>query len=117
MYSYEDRIQAVRLYTKRNHRGFEIVRKLGYPTAVCLRLWYLEFRKNSDLHKEAKQTGQSIHTAEQREHAARYCLAHGRRLAEPMRTLGYPKDDDASATGYESMRRRGRMLPLLAERG
>ena len=43
MYSYEDRIKAVRLYLKLGRRLGVTMRQLGYPTKNTLIGWYAEF--------------------------------------------------------------------------
>lgn len=43
MYSYEDRIKAVRLYLKLGKRLGVTIRQLGYPTKNTLIGWYREF--------------------------------------------------------------------------
>jgi transposase-like protein len=43
MYSYEDRIKAVRLYLKLGKRLGVTIRQLGYPTKNTLIDWYREF--------------------------------------------------------------------------
>jgi transposase-like protein len=40
MYSYEDRIRAVKLYIRLGKRLSMTVRQLGYPTTKALERWY-----------------------------------------------------------------------------
>lgn len=49
MYSYEDRIRAVKLYIKLGKRMSVTLRQLGYPTKISLKGWYREFQQNGDL--------------------------------------------------------------------
>lgn len=49
MYSYEDRIRAVRLYVKPGRRVAATVRQLGCPTKNSLKSWYREFELRLDL--------------------------------------------------------------------
>jgi len=49
MYSYEDRIRAVRLYIKFEKRTMSVIRQLGYPTKNALKAWYREFSQCNDL--------------------------------------------------------------------
>ena len=42
MYSYEDRIRAVRLYIKLGKRTAATIRQLGYPTKNSLKGWHQE---------------------------------------------------------------------------
>ena len=49
MYSYEDRLRAVRLYIKLGKRVRLTIRQLGYPTKNALKSWYREFEQSHDL--------------------------------------------------------------------
>lgn len=49
MYSYEDRLRAVRLYIKLGKRVGLTIRQLGYPTKNALKTWYREFEQRHDL--------------------------------------------------------------------
>ena len=40
MYSYEDRIRAVKLYIKLGKRTGATIRQLGYPTKNALNRWF-----------------------------------------------------------------------------
>ena len=42
MYSYEERIRAVRLYIKLGRRVAVTIRQLGYPTKNALKSWHRE---------------------------------------------------------------------------
>ncbi|PRX19140.1 hypothetical protein B0G75_1393 [Paraburkholderia sp. BL18I3N2] len=42
MFSYEDRIRAVRLYLKLGKRIGATIRQLGYPTKNSLKAWHRE---------------------------------------------------------------------------
>ena len=46
MYSYEDRLRAVRLYLKLGRRMSATLRQLGYPTKNSLKAWLAEFERN-----------------------------------------------------------------------
>src|SRR5262245_5445420 len=52
MYSYEDRIRAVKLYLKLGKRLTATVRQLAYPTTKSLELWYHTYERCLDLPKE-----------------------------------------------------------------
>mgnify|MGYP001339380661 FL=1 len=45
MYSYEDRLRAVRLYIKLGKRIGLTIRQLGYPTKNALKTWYREYEQ------------------------------------------------------------------------
>ena len=49
MYSYEDRIRAVKLYVKLGQRTGATIRQLGYPTKNALKNWHREFEQGHDL--------------------------------------------------------------------
>ncbi len=49
MYSYEERIRAVKLYIKLGGRLCATIRKLGYPTKNSLITWYREYEREQDL--------------------------------------------------------------------
>ncbi len=43
MYSYEERIRAVKLYEKYGKRAAAVIRELGYPNRHVLVKWYQEY--------------------------------------------------------------------------
>ena len=49
MYSYEDRIRAVKLYIKLGKRIGATIRQLGYPTKNALKSWHREYEQSRDL--------------------------------------------------------------------
>ena len=50
MYSYEERIKAVKLYIQYCMSAASVIRELGYPNRHTLKSWYKEFAANDDLH-------------------------------------------------------------------
>ncbi|NLW55900.1 MAG: transposase, partial [Firmicutes bacterium] len=52
MYSYEDRIKAVKLYIKYDLSVADTIRELGYPTRNALIKWYKEYKEKGDLHTD-----------------------------------------------------------------
>lgn len=88
MYSYEDRLRAVRLYIKLGKRVRLTIRQLGYPTKNALKSWHREFERRLDL-PVGYVRGPKYSDA-QKETAARHYLDNGRCLAATIRTLGYP---------------------------
>jgi transposase-like protein len=48
MFSYEDRIRAVKLYIKLGKRLGATIRQLGYPTKNSLIGWYREYEQGQD---------------------------------------------------------------------
>jgi putative transposase len=49
MYSYEDRVRAVKLYMQLGRRIAATIRQLGYPTKNALKSWHREFERCRDL--------------------------------------------------------------------
>jgi len=88
MYSYEDRLRAVRLYIKLGKRVRLTIRQLGYPTKNALKSWHREFEQRLDL--SAGYVRGPKYSNAQKEIAARHYLDNGRCLAATIRALGYP---------------------------
>ncbi len=95
MYSYEERIKAVRLYLKLGKRLGVTIRQLGYPTKNTLIGWYREF-----IAKQSPRAGynrsRDRFTVEQKQHAVQHYLDHGHCIAFTLRVLGYPSRDTFS---------------------
>ncbi len=88
MYSYEDRLRAVRLFIKLNKRIGLTIRQLGYPTKNALKTWYREYEQRHDL-----ATGYARpprFSQAQKERAVAHYLEHGRCIAATITALGYP---------------------------
>ena len=49
MYSYEERIRAVKLFIELGRRSAATIRQLGYPTKNSLKSWHLEYERCHDL--------------------------------------------------------------------
>lgn len=49
MYSYDDRLRAVRLYIKLGRRAGLTIRQLGYPTKNALKAWHRVYEERQDL--------------------------------------------------------------------
>ena len=88
MYSYEDRLRAVRLYIKLGKRVGLTIRKLGYPTKNALRHWHREYEHRLDL--SAIYVRRPKYSQAQKELAVQHYLGHGRCLAATIKALGYP---------------------------
>jgi len=52
MYSYEERLRAVKLYLKYGRRLKATIRELGYPTKNSLKAWYAEFEEEGHLQQK-----------------------------------------------------------------
>ena len=89
MYSYEERLKAVKLYIQYDRSYAFVFRKLGYPPSNhTLKLWVKEYEQNGDLHRFYIKT--SIYTEEQRNAAIQYYIEHGRSKSRTVKALGYP---------------------------
>ena len=89
MYSYEERIRAVKLYIKLGRRLGATIRHLGYPTKNSLVGWYREYERDRDLQVGyVRSSGK--YSAEQMQVAVQHYLDHGRCMAFTLRALGYP---------------------------
>lgn len=88
MYSYEDRLRAVRLYIKLGKRIGLTIRQLGYPTKNALKTWYREYEQRHDL--RACYARPPKYSQAQKERAIEHLLEHGRCIAVTTKSLGYP---------------------------
>ena len=88
MYSYEDRMRAVKYYISCGCNAALAVRKLGYPSAGVLVDWYQEYSENHDLHRE--HIKYSKFTDEEKRTAIDYYFNNGRNALKTVKDLGYP---------------------------
>ena len=88
MYSYDDRLRAVRLYMKLGKRVALTIRQLGYPTKNALKSWYREYERRLDL--PTAYAREPMYSQREKEQAVEYYLAHGRCFAATIKALGYP---------------------------
>lgn len=95
MYSYEDRLRAVRLYIKLGLRVGATIRQLGYPTKNSLKSWHREYVQRQDL--AAGYARAPKYSQAQKVRAVEHYLEHGRCLAVTSRALGYPARGSLSA--------------------
>ncbi len=89
MYSYEDRIRAVRLYLELDRRLSVTLRMLGYPTKNSLLAWVREYESRHDL-KPGYRRERRQYDENQKRIAVEHYLKHGHCLAYTVRALGYP---------------------------
>ena len=89
MYSYEDRIRAVRLYIKLGKRTAATIRQLGYPTKNSLKGWHQEHEQGCDLQVGYLRSRQK-YSVQQIQAAVQHYLDHDRCIASTMMALGYP---------------------------
>ncbi len=95
MYSYDERLRAVRLYIKLGKRLGLTVRQLGYPTKNALKTWYSEYEQRNDL--PTGYVRQPMYSQAQKDRAVEHYLEHGRCIAATIKSLGYPSRDSLSA--------------------
>ena len=96
MYSYEDRIRAVKLYIKLGKRSAATIRQLGYPTRKALETWNQEYEQSRDLSKGYVRSKWK-YSEEQKKAAVEHYLDHDRCLAATVKALGYPVCDTLAA--------------------
>lgn len=88
MYSYEDRIRAVKFYINCGYNAAYTVRKLGYPDATNLKHWYREYSQFNDLHQGRKKV--SKYTDQEKRDAVDYYFSHDCNALQTVKALGYP---------------------------
>ena len=77
MYSYEERLRAVKLYIKLGKRVQATIRELGYPTKNALKGWHREYQRLQDLPvKSAPRPPKFLTT--QKQVALEHYATHGR---------------------------------------
>ena len=96
MYSYEDRIRAVKLYIKLGKRTGATICQLGYPTKNALKSWHREYEQGHDLLVSYVRSRPN-YSGQQKEVAVEHYLDHGRCLAATLQALGYPCRDTLAA--------------------
>ncbi len=100
MYSYEDRIRAVRLYIKLGKRISVTIRQLGYPTKNALKAWHREFENCCDL-PVCYARSKPKYSDEQKKAVVAHYLCHGRCITATIRAFGYPGRKMLSDWVYE----------------
>ncbi len=89
MYSYDERIKAVKLYIQYDKSYASLFRELGYsPSSHAIKLWYKEYKQHGDRSKSFKRSGK--YSNEQCKAAIQYYIEHGRSESRTVRALGYP---------------------------
>ena len=88
MYSYEDRIRAVKFYINCGYNAAYTVRKLGYPDVTNLKHWYREYSEFNDLHQGRKKV--SKYSDKEKRDAVDYYFSHDRNALKTVKALGYP---------------------------
>ena len=91
MYSYDDRIKAVKLYIQYGESAARVVRELGYPSRKNLRRWYGTYAETGDMPARYRKTERYSH--EQKHMAVEHYFFHGCCLTRTTQTLGYPSTE------------------------
>ncbi len=91
MYTYEERMEAVKAYIASGFRMNRTIAQLGYPSHQGLRNWYKEYAEKGDLHRDFIRESQ--YTQQQKEEAVEHYYANGRNLSKTSKALGYAKRD------------------------
>lgn len=89
MYSYEERLRAVKLYLTLGKRCKATIHQLGYPTKNALKAWHDEFERRGDL-QAGYARSKPKYSDEQRNVAVEHWANHGRCFAFTLKALGYP---------------------------
>ena len=89
MYSYEDRVRAVKLYIKLGKRLGATIQQLGYPTKNSLKGWYQEHEQDRDLRAGYVRSRQKYSDA-QKQAAVEHYIDHDRCISSTIKALGYP---------------------------
>ena len=87
MYSYEERMKAVKLFIKYDKSCMAVINELGYPCRGTLLAWYKEFSRKGDLNHVRMRR----YSEEEKRVAVNHFFEHGQCLARTARQLGYPK--------------------------
>ena len=85
MYSYEDRMRAVKLYEQYGQHAAAVIRELGYPDRHILVKWYREYVHSGDLNQ--KRSRKPKYSMEQRQAAVDHYLKHGKNMNLTIHTL------------------------------
>ena len=89
MYSYEDRMRAVRLYIQLGKRTGATIRQLGYPTKNALKSWHQYFEQGREL-PAGYVRSRPKYCDGQKKVAVEHYLSHDRCIAGTLHALGYP---------------------------
>lgn len=88
MYTYEQRMKAVKLYIKYGHRPSRVQRELGYPSRYMLIQWFHEYEALGDLHQNISR--KSKYSDSDKQAALQYYQENGNSIVETIQALGYP---------------------------
>ena len=88
MYTYKQKIKAIKLYYKYDKHLSLVVNKLGYPMVNSLRNWIKEYEEDGDVRKS--YTRKKKYSKEDINKAINYFKEHGRSITGTIKALGYP---------------------------
>jgi transposase-like protein len=88
MFTYEERIKAVKLLIQYDMSYSTVIRELGYPSRESLGNWYNEYSANGELHQNFIKKPKF--TEEEKQKAVNYYLEHGKCVSRTVKKLGYP---------------------------
>lgn len=87
MFTYKNRVKAVKLYLKYDSYA-TVINELGYPSRGALRQWVEEYKGYGDINKEI--TRRSKYTDKEKHQAVNHYLEFGKCYSRMCRMLGYP---------------------------
>ena len=88
MYTYEDRVRAVKLYIQYDCSAASVINELGYPEdSKTIKAWYLEFKEYGDLHRA--YAPEPKYSDEMKNNAVAHFFEHGKCISRTVRALGY----------------------------
>jgi transposase-like protein len=91
MFSYKERIKAVKLLLQYDMSYSTVIRELGYPSKETLWNWYNEYSQNGDLHQNYIK--QPIYSEEEKQREPSIIiLSMAEVFHEPLRNLVIPVD-------------------------
>ena len=88
MYSFSDRIRAVKFYINCGFNAAYTVRKFGYLDATSLKHWYKEYLETDTLHEQ--KVKYSKYTDLEKRVAVDYYFEHHQNALKTVQELGYP---------------------------
>jgi transposase-like protein len=89
MYSYEDRLRAVRLHLNLDKRIKASITRLGYRTKNSLKSWHREYERCHDL-RTGYVRSRPRYSVKQMHVPVDYYLSHYRSASATLRALGHP---------------------------
>ena len=89
MYSYDERLQAVKLYIKLGKRARATICELGYPTEKALRGWHRDYERQKDLPRRYTARPPKF-TDAQKQVALQHYVDHGHCISGTVQALGFP---------------------------